>query len=292
MERWLAAARAEGLQPRVAMPEPLALPLSADAWTVVLEDDRAVVRTGTAAGFGCDLGMLAPLIGLTLESAGDDRPERLTVYAQGDPPEPEPGWPRMEHHPLPPGGLLALSARGLTDRPGINLLQGPYGPSTGLSRRLRPWRAAAALLAAWILVQGIGTGLEYRRLQAQQEQLTQAIEQVFRQTFPEARRVVNPRVQMEQRLRELGSGGEEADPDFLEVLATTARLIETRGGIEVNAASYRIRRLDVELDADSLQNLDTLKQDLQSEGLEAEIVSASSEGGRISGRLRIEVGTG
>ncbi|NIV38091.1 MAG: hypothetical protein GWN58_54360, partial [Anaerolineae bacterium] len=85
----------------------------------------------------------------------------------------------------------------------INLLQGDFSRKEQLGRLWRPWRATAALLGFWLLLQGGMAIGNYLSLSAREEQLYTAIEQTYRETFPEARNVVNPRVQMERQLAAL-----------------------------------------------------------------------------------------
>jgi type II secretory pathway component PulL len=108
------------------------------------------------------------------------------------------------------------------------------------------------------------------------------------ESFPGTRRVVDPRVQMQQQLEQLqrraGSGGR-----FLTLLARSADVLRTAKDIEIAGASYRAGRLDVDLTAANLQVLDQLKQSLSARGLVVEIQSAAADAGqRVKSRLRIQ----
>jgi general secretion pathway protein L len=190
--------------------------------------------------------------------------------------------------------VLEVLAQGWARGPVINLLQGPYSRSHEWGRLLRPWRASAALLLVGLLVSGITTGVDYYRLSREQAQLSADIEAVYRKAFPESRRVVDPRAQMEQQLRQLQRSAGGGNTDFLFMLAETAGVLRAIQGVDIQGASYRDGRLDLDLQADNLQILDQLKQSLAASGrMQADIQSATTEAGqKVKSRIRIQgVGT-
>ena len=99
-----------------------------------------------------------------------------------------------------------MFAAGYNPSTTINLLQGQYSHQTQLGKWLRPWRAAALLAGVWLLTQLVLQISEYRQLKQEQASLVMAMEQVYKEAVPDARKIVNPRVQLESRLRELRSG--------------------------------------------------------------------------------------
>jgi general secretion pathway protein L len=174
------------------------------------------------------------------------------------------------------------------DSASIDLLQGPYSRTQEWGRIWRPWRATAALLLAGILLSNVAMGINYYRLGRLQETLNTRMEEIYKQVFPDTRRVVNPRVQMQQQLDQLqrkqGAGGQ-----FMDLLARSGDVLRKAKDIEISAASYRAGRLDIDLTATTLQALDELKQTLAGKGLSVEIQSATTETGqRVKSRLRIQ----
>jgi general secretion pathway protein L len=183
--------------------------------------------------------------------------------------------------------MLMLLAQGLGGAP-INLLQGPYSRSQEWGKLWRPWRATAALLLAGVLLSNIVTGVDYFRLSGEQDELNARMQAVFMESFPGTKRVVDPRVQMQQQLEQLQRQAGSGDR-FLSLLARSADVLRTAKDIEISGASYRAGRLDVDLTAANLQVLDQLKQSLSARGLAVEIQSAAADAGqRVKSRLRIE----
>jgi general secretion pathway protein L len=125
---------------------------------------------------------------------------------------------------------------------------------------------------------------------SEREALDTRINEIYRQTFPAAKRVVNPRVQMQQQLEVLmrRQGGGDG---FMTLLARAGDVLRTNKSIEISGASFRAGRLDVDLTANNLQVLDELKQTLTGKGLVVEIQSATTDASQqVKSRLRIQGG--
>jgi len=196
MEAWAELLREAGVSAHQWVPETLALP-HAEGWDLMPDGERVLVRSGDFSGFACDADNLPMMVSLL---AGEDQlPEAARVYGASavqlvgvD--------VSLDSSQLQP---LDILARGWVQGPVIDLLQGAYSRREEWGRLLRPWKATAALLLAGLLLAGVSAGLNYHRLTQQQTQLTADIEALYRKTFPNARRIVNPRLQMEQQLKQL-----------------------------------------------------------------------------------------
>jgi general secretion pathway protein L len=131
-------------------------------------------------------------------------------------------------------------------------------------------------------------GVDYYQLSRESEQLTVQIENTFRKAMPGTKRIVNPRVQMQQQLEQLQRGS--SGGDFLGLLGKTGSVLKEIQGIEIGGMTYRGSRLDLDIKVASLQLLDTIKQSLGSDGgLKVEIQSATTgKDQRVQSRLRIE----
>ena len=287
MDRLETEFSAAGLDVAQLVPEMLLLPWSEAQTTVLVEGPLALVRDGSSSGYSLE----AENLPVYLELLQRDREETvpLQVLLAADQPKPlldsYPGEVNIE---IWSGNALHVFARGAGDRP-FNLLQGDYSRHGKWNQLWKPLRATAALLLVGLLTGLLSMSVNYVRLGSESEQLQAEIETTFRKAAPEMRRVVNPRVQMQQLLDKLegGSGGSD---DFLVLLARTASVLRNRPGVEVGGASYRGGRLDVDLKIDSLQALDQLKQTLVADGgLNVEIQSANTgQDQRVQSRLRIE----
>ena len=276
-----------GLDVQQVLPEQLALPFSAGAISVLIDHDMAVVRNSEHSGYAVD----AENLDAVLTSNSPDDPAVTAVinlYLEQDAALPDngnyPGHLHLEHYARDPLGVLA---QGL-DIKAINLLQGEFSHAGELNRVLYPWRATAALLLAGILISNAVKAVDYYRLSQESDQLKMQIEETFRKALPETRRLVNPRAQMQQKLDELQQGS-SSESRFLNLLGQAGVVIKDVEGVEISGANYRGGRLDLDLNVDSLQLLDRLKQALTKNGtLSVDIQSATTGSDqRIKSRLRI-----
>jgi general secretion pathway protein L len=287
IEAILDACRSAGLDVYQLVPDLLAVPCTGDAVCVLIEGDMALVRTGAYAGFVVEtenLGLL--LAGQELPEDSPPRPVSIRMPVGATLPDLGSAAAAAEITRYD-GSALMLFSRGL-DTGFIDLLQGPYSRNQEWGKLWRPWRATAALLLAGVLLSNIVTGVDYFRLRRERDDLNARMQAVFMESFPGTKRVVDPRVQMQQQLEQLQrQAGSSAR--FLVLLARSADVLRAAKDIEISGASYRAGRLDVDLTAVNLQVLDQLKQSLSAHGLAVEIQSAAADAGqRVKGRLRIQ----
>ncbi len=285
MNGWLESLQDMGLAPDRLLPDALALPLADDAWSLLVDGDRALVRRDAWNGFALDTALLPGWFELL--AGREEAPPRVRVFGDA---AVDLGVIEVEREDTGGAPPLAILARGRARTEAIDLLQGSYGRREELGRLLRPWRATAVLLAAGLLLFLVSTGIDYYRLSRENDRLAAEIEQLYRRTFPDAKRVVNARAQMEQRLKSLRRRAGQAGADFFGLLGETGKVLQQTPGIQVRGVNYRDGRLDLELTADNLQVLDRLKQKLVAGGrLAAEIQSATSEGGqKVKSRVRVQ----
>lgn len=288
MDEWLAQLHQAGIEAERVVPDVLALPLQQNSWQLLRLDDRLLLRTGPQSGMVIDANNAALSLTALLKEA-DPKPATLRVQDFAGRAEPLPSLD-IETVEEPAAGLpVAVMAAAFDPQQAINLLQGPYSRRERIGRYWRPWRAAAALLAGFIVVQFVAGVVERQQLAAQKQALEADIEQVYRQAFPEARKVVNARVQMERALKALRGGGLAGGGGFAELLAQAGRQFNASPNLNLQRLSYKGGQLDVALLIGDLQQLDQLKQRLVDEaGLEVEIQSASARDNLVEARLRIK----
>ncbi|MEZ5543272.1 MAG: type II secretion system protein GspL [Pseudomonadota bacterium] len=267
------------------IPEMLALPLVEEAMTALVVDHLVLVRTGRDSGYAVDGDNLDMM--LSLQQGEVPAPVRMIVRPDVQPPVVD-DYAGEVSETFYDDDPLVVFAQGLEGRP-INLLQGDYIRSGDWSRVWKPWRATAALLLAGILVSLIAMGVDYFRLSRESEQLQSRIEQTFLAAVPGTKRVVNPRLQMQQQLDRL-QHGTDSGADFLVLLGKTGSVMKSVQGLELGGISFRSGRLDLDVKMPNLQALDQLKQALAgSGGLAVEIQSATTgDDQRVQSRLRIQ----
>jgi general secretion pathway protein L len=289
MRDWLESLRDAGLEPDLMVPDMLALPLQDKGWSVLHDGAEVLVRQGPYAGAVIDTAAASAWFDLALAEQGDDRPEQIKLFdnqhnqddrlvLQTD---------NIVVDAVESGeASLPFLARHFTSTPVINLIQGDYSPREQFGRLLRPWRLTAALLAVLIFLGTAKTMIDYYSLSVTSERLSAEINQIYRDTFPDAVRVVNARVQMESKLAELSAGGSAGDQGFLQLLGLIGEPMQKINGIELQHAAYQDGRLSLLLRIKDLQLLEQLKQGLLgNKNLNVDIQSAASRDDYVDARL-------
>jgi len=282
---WLETCAQAGLTPTAVIPDALLLPWQDGDWSVLVENGRAVVRTGRWEGFALEQESLDLFLDQALAEAGDAQPQRLRIW--GSPPPQltasSMAWQVEEE----PGEPLQLFAAGYQPPTILNLLQGPYSRQTQWKRRLQPWRPAAILAGVWLLLQGIAVIYEHQQLQREQVALQVKMEEVYKNAVPGATRIVNPKAQLEARLREL-TPTDARGGLFLNLLYHGGQPLVDFTDITLRSLSYREGQLDLALEGGNPATLDQLRQRFEQQpDVRAEMRTTQREG-RLESRVTLK----
>lgn len=292
MDEWRAQLKRANLMADKYVPDCLVLPFSEDAWTLLRDGKRYLFRAnrGDADAFPED--ELELNAGFIEKEAEEKEISQLNFYH--DDGREESGLPlnsliEINLHACQNGLLGMVGEHGISVQGQINLLQGDYSRREQWGKYWRPWRLAASLALVWFVME-LGMGMaENAKLRAQDDALHEQIVQIYKDTFPDARKVPNPKVQMEQQLTRLREGGAGDEHTFLELLIAAGPPFRNAAGVELRSVRFKNGTLDVELEAPSLQALDKLKQQLANQAkMEVEIQSAASKDNKVQGRLQIK----
>jgi general secretion pathway protein L len=192
---------------------------------------------------------------------------------------------------LLPDGPLPQLAAGAVKQPIINLLQGDYAPRTAIEKMWKPWRVAAGLLVALIVVTIGRQAAELFNLSATEEALDASIEQIFRDAMPGVQRIVNPRAQMEQRLAALGGPSLSTDAPFLQAMEAVSGALAGAPEATIEAMSFRNGVMELKLSVPGVDTLDRIQREIIAAGqFNSDILSANPKGDRYEGRLQVSVG--
>ena len=292
MVNYLQQLKAINLTPTLLIPDILAVPQPQQGWGLLPINHIVLVRTGDQAGFAIEPQGLTAALSLALLEHKTDLPAQLVIFTDTNTPSLLPNLAELEipiveevHETNVVAWLQLSSAK----NKGINLLQGSYRPQNKLVNLWRPWRLTAVLL---ILLAGLQLAkqiLTYQQLVQQRQILTAQIEKIYRETFPQARKIVNPPVQMEQQLQQLRTQQNQptTTEHFLAWLNQMSTTLQQTPGFNLQQLDYQPGQLDLFLEIDNLQALEHLKQRLSRLGFSAEIQSATSRSKTVESRMRI-----
>jgi len=292
MNRWQEKFSETGLNVDTIVPEVLALPLLENSWSILVEESGMLIRAGLFDGYGIDSDNIEFVLPLTIAKA-EQPPTQLTIYSlDGATQFDSFATDEIEivHQQNQRGLLWLLASEGIDTQNAINLLQGGYSQREQLGKLWRPWRFAASLAGVWFVLQLTVAITQSAQLETQSADLKAEIEQIYKDAFPDAKRIVKPRVQMQQKLVELKNGGNTVSKiSFLNLLSDSGKAFNQTSGLVLRSARYKNGVLDVEIDVPNLQALDRLKQQLaENKGMSVEIQSAASRNNKVQGRLQIK----
>lgn len=269
----------DGVAAERMLPDALCLPWQAGRVSLAEHDGRILARWGEWSFTSFDADLAADMI----DSAAP--PESELDWYGGE----RPGWvdergavDRDDGQPL-----LAILARRAADAD-LNLLSGPWAPRSAATARSQ-WRWTA-ILAAVVVAMVVGyAALERYQLSNRSVELETAIEQQFRQAFPDIGRIVRPQTQAERELARLRFGQAAG---LLELMHRVAPVIDGQEQLQVERLDYRDGTLELGLRAPDVAALEALEQRLRALDLSADVQTASLDDEGASGRIRINRGDG
>lgn len=269
----------------------VALPGSPDKWCILLDEDSALIKTGHTQAHCCDRENL-PQILLALLKQNEIQPDVITYYFKSDDSEAEtliqntdiPLEPHTyQNHPL------EIFVQHLNETQHLNLLQGEFTPTRESNTWLKPWKAVASLAGLWLILQLVHASILSSQLNQKNIILTKQIEAEFRRAIPDTKNMSGMKKRVERRLNELSSANSgSSNASFLNILSKTSVTLGKNKNLDLHGAIFRNNYIDVELTAKSLQDIEQVKNDLNTiPGINA-VLSTSVEKGKVKGRLRLE----
>lgn len=184
--------------------------------------------------------------------------------------------------------LSECTAQGIELTPSqyVNLLTGPYAPARQHTRKnWQPVAWAAAVLIGLNVLYLLASGVYFEQ---RAQQFQQASEQLYRQYFPQDRRIVNIRTQTQGHLER---GRQGSGDGFLHALGQLQPGWEQhQHNLKLKSLRYHSQRRELLLDVESksISQLDQLQQTL---GPQAELLSANEDNHNgARGRIKFQEG--
>ncbi len=281
-----------GIYPDLITADVFGLPYREGTWTLLIENERALVRTDTYQGFTIDLHNLQQMLASSLRQA-EVTPSELNVYCCDDQ---QVGVKKLnlpvntnELDDCPPG----LFADGLDEDACINLLQTSYKKKDKKHRQFGAWKIAAMLFGAWLALSFVSVFLDYARLSKEEKKLDAQIVQITRQTFPDMQNITadSARTKMEARLRNfIDTANSQSQAGFMELLAMSGESMKQAGKVNINSLNFREGKLNLNVRSSDVQILDSIKQSLKSKNYTADIQSANTQGDSVEAKLVVVKG--
>ena len=278
---WIAQLAEHGIRPDALIPESLALPVVDDATTIVIDGERALIRSGATQASVCATAQLEAWL-----SALGPQPAALEVHDFRNA-APLPLAARARRYQERQRDLLAFFAAHLRSAPALNLLQGEFAPAHRQVPAQKLWRLAAMLAAAAVasgLLYSVG---DWLKLSAESSRLDASMREVLHASFPKFDRVAgDPSQLMSSEVARLKGAGEASGA--LRVLGQVAPVLGSNTRVVLRGLEYHNATLELVLRAPDVQTLDLVREQLAGlGGLKAEVTSANPSDGLVEGRVRI-----
>jgi len=289
----LAACIAANINLRRVLPEMLLPDLPPDSWVIVWDGAQGFMRTGSTSGIALDHGdaQQAPVaFTLSWNASMPLPPPNIQFRFPADTTQLHiPSWPD-----LPANKILGKGWDWRTEpiaNDTLNLLWGALAPKIKLLEWLPKLRPVALILLAVIIVETLGTNIEWGLLNHQKNILSQEMERTFLKTFGETSVVVNPPLQMQRNIAALRhTAGLPDDADFLSLLDQASSSLTKLPTGSVTALHYESGKLDVDLKLRNDAEVLNLQQRLQSKGLSIRLSDIHKTGTGVETRLAILTG--
>lgn len=281
---------AVGVKPRYVVSESQLLPEpSTDTtWSALKLGERVIVRSGRWHGFACELALLGEVLRLRHEQSESaamspcERIELVQLRADGLDQNALPATVDIKLHNQQTA-LEHFAVNLPADWP-RNLLPASYQQQQRRAER-GPLYAAVALLVLAIATKLGGLWWQTTSLESELADIRAEQFAVFKQTFPEMRRVVNPRVQAEQALAklELAAAPEVAFLDLLQAISVA----EHAEDFDFMNLSYADSAVRMTVAVDDVAEVEGFSESLATTPYRSEILAAENTDGAVRSQLRV-----
>ena len=167
-----------------------------------------------------------------------------------------------------------------------DLAQGEFAPQQNAGQWQR-WRPLFGLLGLWLVLQWGFNLAQGWHLQGQADTYARASVALYQELFPEDRKLVDLRAQLDQHL---AAGGGSGQGRLLGMLAQVTQAMAVEGErVQVQQVDFSDIRGDLamQIQARGFAELERLRERLQAVGLRVQLGSASREAAGVSARLVI-----
>ena len=264
-------------------PESLCLPYQADQCSLLFEGQQASLRASVWQGWGIDVDALPVILPKLLDEGLEC--QSLRLWSNQAPPEWVHALPLtcIEEALTPP---LQIFAGGFGTATELNLLVGDYAVQ---SKPIGRWQHWMPVVAVFILALMLQLGALLNKTWQQQDRLHVIENQtlaLFKQTFPDVKRIVNVKAQADQQLiamkKQAGNGGSP----FMRLLYRSGEIFKDFSGLEYQKLNYADAAIQLQIKAVDIAQLEQLKQQLQSQ-LQVKVLSADSGANGVEAQLEI-----
>lgn len=321
MHRWLDLLEGEGLQPDYMFLDVLCLPAVEHHWQLLFHGRRVLFRHGQYEGMVADENTIKTVLRLAigeLENAGGEEQQPPPVVAlarsaftsDADGGDDDGATERFDSVSFRDdigdfirsenldtesvdyresiGEILSVNAiRGIYSN--INLLQGDFRANSANAENVQILKKAGVAIAACLALFMLFSFVGGAYLNYQADRYFDKSVALYKDIFPKQRRIIDPVKQMKSKLNGESPGTTSEFLPLLDAASSTLADLDQAGNATLTQLRYDAQRGDIVMDlrVGSIDVLEAYRDQLASEGLEVDIMSANQSDNVVNGRLQL-----
>nr|HID58093.1 hypothetical protein [Desulfobacterales bacterium] len=189
---------------------------------------------------------------------------------------------------------LALALRKKREGHGFNLRKGRFEPQKRLLRFRKEMEHLAVVLSIIIFLFGADLYIDYHYLKKRYQRLNQEVTSVFKETFPEVRRIVDPVQQMRIRLNEIKRSSQwffnaANKTKIVDLLKDISERIPDSITFQVKSLVIDPENVLINAYTDTFNTVDLIKKRLEGSGFFDQVTIYSANLDRSGDRVRFDL---
>lgn len=256
------------LYPHYLIPVFFALKLEPEAWTILLQDQIAIVRTAQQDGFSVDVNNLSLMLQLLLEKNKNAQPKKIIIWQQNT----IHNEITFEKVSIPfetrdGSDFRYWDFAELKNNPAMNFLQGKYRPKSQSSEFRYYWMRCGYAAAAFIGFLFLSQCIQWFYFHHQSIALEDQITQTYQSLFPGATSVLEPRFRTEGLLKQFQQIGQNTA--IIKILGVAGKTALQFPHIHINQIAYENNTVQLEVTSKNVEMLGQWSQLLRQNQIDA-----------------------
>lgn len=291
---WLDILHHHGLSPHHIVPDVLCVPWQDGDHTILLEGDSCLLRLGKNLGVACETNNVESIYTAFVQQA-DQEPSPTTlniVHANHENSVTAvifPDQPQLYYKESSSEVLAATLLRDVDST--LNLLQGGYQQEDRESLPWLLWKKTLIVFGLSLMVFVASQSIIGTYFYNKSDQLYAQSVALYQSFYPNERRVFSPRRQLETHLKNQSSSSMASFLPLLAKLSIEVKSDSKQGNFIIKQLRFDNEdgKLQLEIEAKSIEQLETMKQKLSSAGLKVAIGSANVQSEVVVANMIVEL---
>lgn len=247
-EQWLAW-REHRLFPSIALPDFLALTRHENTWTIVLTDDRALVRIDDHFGFSIEIETLHVMLASCVEKY--KKPEKIHCFQKNSVAD----IAQFEQYNIPVAyhdseSINFFDIKSVAENATLNFLQGKYRAKTKSSDIRQHWMRCGMTAGIFVAVLLLSQITQWIYFHYQVAKLQQQVLITYQQLFPGATTLLEPHFRTKKLLDQFQLA--EKDSAFLRLLETSGKNLLYFPDIHLQSIQFDQHQLKLTVNATNI----------------------------------------